>query len=188
MQIFSPTLWPASLLSLQRSFDELMFLILIQIYQSFLLGLSVLWSSVKSSFLSPNQKVFFCIFLTFKIFWFSKKKFFFDFHIKSHIKSIWKWFLCMHPDIQIFPICITSCFLTSYWTAPSSHMICSATSGVYKNPIYTLFSWSDESIPAPILLHLFTGALMLFLTSGPLVDAPAPTIPGMSSLFLPLYR
>ena len=41
-----------------------------------------------------------------------------------------------------------------------------ATSGVYKNPIYSLFSWLDEYVPIP-LLCLITTALMLFLTSGP---------------------
>lgn len=44
-------------------------------------------------------------------------------------------------------------------------MICNATSGVYKNPIYSLFSWLDEYVPVPLLL--ITTALMLFLTSGP---------------------
>lgn len=45
-------------------------------------------------------------------------------------------------------------------------MICNATSGVYKNPIHSLLSWSGECVPA-LILCLLTTALKLFLTSGP---------------------
>lgn len=97
----------------------------------------------------------------------------------SYISTTWNTltiFVYAHPN-RFFHV-DNQLFHSNCWKGPPFHIIC--ISSVRRNSTYTLFNWLNEFIPAPIL-HLVARALIRFLTS-------APPPPGVSSLFLALYR